>query len=89
MAQYVYIQGGSEDVEEPFDRLSLTLNLQAEARIDADPNGLGHQVYTKLCQRLIENGTTSVAFHGTQSVTAKYVLTFAVMAAVPNPRYIH
>lgn len=43
----------------------------SEARIDADPAGLGQRVYSKLVQRMIESGTTAASVFGTLTVEAK------------------
>lgn len=37
--------------------------------LSTQPNGLGYSVYTRLVARLIEEGITTVAFHGTQSLS--------------------
>lgn len=45
--------------------------FRAEARIDADPEGYGKEVYERLVARLLENGTTAASVFGTISVEAK------------------
>ncbi|GAA5966500.1 hypothetical protein JCM3765_007591 [Sporobolomyces pararoseus] len=55
--------------------------FKAEARIDSDPEGFGKQVYEKLVQRMIENGTTAASVFGTISVEANLVLAKAFVAA--------
>lgn len=47
--------------------------FSSEARIDADPSGLGERVYSKLVSRLLESGTTLASVFGTLTVEAKWV----------------
>jgi guanine deaminase len=48
--------------------------FSSEARIDADPFGLGQRVYSKLVSRMIESGTTLASAFGTLTVEANMVL---------------
>lgn len=69
-------KGGEADgyhVFKTFRNSNSRYTFQAESRIDKDPHGLGQKVYTRLAQRLIENGTTMAALYGTITVEAKWV----------------
>ena len=50
--------------------------LEAEHRIDADPN-LARKLYTRLAYRLKENGTGTVLFFGTIKQETKYTFFFS------------
>lgn len=45
--------------------------FKAEEKMDADPE-LAHKVYTRLAQRLVENGTGAVLLFGTIKEETKY-----------------
>ncbi|GAA5848787.1 hypothetical protein JCM3766R1_005308 [Sporobolomyces carnicolor] len=55
--------------------------FKAEARIDADPEGYGKEVYERLVARLLENGTTAASVFGTISVEANMTLARAFVDA--------
>lgn len=65
-----YLKAGVA-LDKPLMEWLIHYTFRSESRIDADPNGLGLRVYTKLCQRLVENGTTAVSLFGTLTVEAK------------------
>lgn len=46
--------------------------FKAEEKIDADPQ-LARRVYTRLAERLVENGTGAVLLFGTIKEETKYV----------------
>ncbi len=46
--------------------------FKAEERLDADP-ALARRVYTRLAERLVENGTGAVLLFGTINEETKYV----------------
>lgn len=55
------------------DRKLEHYTFRAESSIDRDPHGLGREVYTRLVQRMVQNGTTAASVFGTISTEAKSV----------------
>ncbi|SCZ88741.1 BZ3500_MvSof-1268-A1-R1_Chr10-3g03074 [Microbotryum saponariae] len=68
-----YINAGNA-LDKPLKEWLEAYTFAAEARIDADPRGLGSKVYSRLVKRLIGSGTTAASVFGTLSVEANVVL---------------
>lgn len=65
------LRKGSSPPRQPLMEWLEHYTFKSEARIDADPNGLGARVYKKLVGRMIEAGTTLASVFGTLTVDAK------------------
>ena len=65
-----YLNAGTA-LDKPLMEWLEHYTFSSEARIDADPEGLGRRVYEKLVERMIESGTTLASVFGTLTVEAK------------------
>ncbi|GAA5977411.1 hypothetical protein JCM10908_004969 [Rhodotorula pacifica] len=75
-----YIQAGLA-LDKPLMEWLEHYTFRAESSIDRDPHGLGRMVYSRLVQRMIENGTTAASVFGTISTEANMVLVKAFLEA--------
>lgn len=60
--QYLYLGTG---LHLPLMKWLDEYAFKAEEKIDADPDGLGHRVYSTLAKRLIRSGTGAALLFGT------------------------
>ncbi len=60
--QYLYLGTG---LHLPLMKWLDEYAFKAEEKIDNDPNGLGHRVYSALANRLIQSGTGAALLFGT------------------------
>ncbi|KAM0789989.1 hypothetical protein ACM66B_005320 [Microbotryomycetes sp. NB124-2] len=68
-----YLNAGTA-LDRPLEQWLVEYTYKAEARIDADPTGLGRRVYSKLVSRMIEQGTTLASVFGTLTPEANWEL---------------
>ncbi|KAK4051760.1 hypothetical protein OIO90_004584 [Microbotryomycetes sp. JL221] len=68
-----YLNAGTA-LDKPLEEWLVAYTFKAESRIDADPQGLGRRVYSKLVDRMIENGTTLASVFGTLTPEANWEL---------------